>query len=142
MNPDFFISILFNAHVTSTFNNPICMNTYKLQNIDKTSQLIKRIREDERFNNQNIIEKIVEKAFGKFKQSNYGNLRGSVHIDPVLWCKIVLDFIHDNINKLDNVKEKNDLEINIPNGCCNKNDCPIKIYYEYVMDEINNTNFV
>ena len=74
MDPDFLISILFNAHVTSTFNNPICMNTFKLYNIDKISNLIKKIKEDANFNNQNIIEKIVKKAFNKFKKSNYGSV--------------------------------------------------------------------
>ena len=57
-----------------------------------------------------------------------------------MWCKIVIDFIDEKIKRLED-NNKINLEIDIPNGCCNKNDCPIKIYYEYVINEINDPEF-
>ena len=118
-NADYLIHILYQTHVNSTLNQPICYNEFNIENIN--------ILENK--NNIEILNNIMMKAFEKFKEDK--DRYGSVHINPSFWFRVCYESILKSINN-------NSKIISIPNGCCNNKKCPIKKYYEIIIDEIKN----
>ncbi len=70
---------------------------------------------------------VLKNAFDSFSKSDGGRLKGSVHLHPDVWFDIFITKIKEaltNPNKL----EKDAYNINIPNGCCSVETCPIRLF--------------
>lgn len=105
---DTMLNILYQAHVSTTLNNPITFHEINIQNI--------KIPETEQSFQENL-----QKAYQIFQEHKLP--RGSVDINPETWARIYMAHINDS-------KENNETTSQIPNGCCNNSECPIKLYYE------------
>lgn len=110
-NPDMMLNILYQTHISCTLNNPICYNKLDVSNSHDVEDL--------------DIEQITEKSFAKFEELKLP--RGSVHLNPKIWTQIFFNVLKSNKGKT---------EINIPNGCCTNNHCPVKQYYHIIAEMI------
>ncbi len=105
----FYVSILHNAHVQMTLSDPICMNEY-----------------DVPVESKSIVDypNLLPDAFEKFKKRPLPY--GTVHIDPAFWFSVFKQSY-----------EKHQKVLKVPNGCCNQNHCPVKLFYQDLLDTLN-----
>lgn len=137
LGDDFMIGLLFQAQAMTTINSPIIMNTVtgNLNNI-KDSVITRG------------TDSVFDTVFEEFK--NDAKLIGTVHYEPSFWRSIfgkaflgtkkINDYIR--MKQGDNLIVINDYEyvIEIPNGCCTKDDCPVKKFYEIYNSQLLQQN--
>ena len=115
------IKLLYQMHAQQTLStNPPF--TYCV--VIKTSNINMHLI-DELYKNNNTLNLFMDSCFEEFKQLKLSF--GSVHYDPNIWIKIVIQTIKFN---------KNENKITFPNGCCTKIDCPINLMYEIVLKKV------
>lgn len=123
IDPNYFLQLMFNMHVNCTLNDPIIYNEVKLN---------KKINKDKLlgvYNDGNINDKFCDECYQMYKSEHLKLFKGSVDINPFTWVKICLEY---SIKAMNN----NDEKIKIPNGCCNMDQCPIKLFYEIIVKNI------
>lgn len=106
------IALLLQVHKMCTMEQPI---TYNEVNVNGCCEIPSKNEE---------LGKLLKKAFVKFNERNLPY--GSVHADPVFWFEIFMG-VYDKKSNDENV-------IKIPNGCCNKQNCPIAIFYNDIAE--------
>lgn len=126
-NSDFLVGMLFQAHSAMTLNNPLIMNVVKgdLRNL-KDVVFIK----DTELIFENVMKEFSEKILSY----------GTVHYNPKFWKLIFEKYFYDNeqISNYIKIKSNNgDLNLDnyeytleLPNGCCTTDCCPLKTFYE------------
>jgi len=108
--PKMLLNLMFNTHVQVTrSNNPITYHKFLLNDINYTL-----------YYNKNSINKIANHIYSKYKLEPESKLKGSVDINPNIWVEFYLKNMIDNNG-------------NVPNGCCNTDNCGIKKFY-YLID--------
>ena len=68
------------------------------------------------------LNDFVKICFEKFLKRYPRIAKGSVHIDPVNWVIILINYLKKN-------------NLNLPNGCCTQAKCSINLYYEIILEE-------
>ena len=109
-----FIKLLANMHLSNTMNNE---NKW-VHKIDITGITLNML--EDRFSIYNI-------AWGNFVMLPL--LKGTAHIYPQAFFRIVMEYVKQGI-----IDTKTEIEI--PNGCCTKTDCPLNQWYDTIVQAI------
>jgi hypothetical protein len=112
-------ALLFMAHQYATENSPICY--YSINN--------ERIISDDVFvgfsDDNNILDQFAERCLDDLNKLNLP--QGTVHYGYKYWISVALNNIY---------AQRHLSTINIPNGCCNVESCPINKLYQIVYNQL------
>ena len=108
------IQLMLMVHKQMTINDPICYNKIDITNCKELPESNEELQE------------IFSRACSNFSELGLPN--GSVHEDPSFWMNMFLNVYED--------RQKDTTTIEIANGCCNNDKCPIKRFYEAIADTL------
>lgn len=127
MDGNAMVGILFQVHALTTINSPLIMN--------KVTGDLRNIKNDVI---DNGTDSVFIETIEEFKASSISF--GTVHHEPAFWRGIFGKAFYDTQKIKDYIKMKkgdetitfDDYEyvIEIPNGCCTNEQCPVKKFYE------------
>lgn len=123
---DFLLNMMLQVHIqhTNLANSPFPYKiNFDYENVDESKLLLMTKSTDE-------LNNFVKICFDEFVLTHPNILKGSIHINPLIWTKFALKSISQTY------KDKQS-EITFPNGCCSQNsNCPINMFYLVVMKNI------
>ena len=107
-NPNNILQILYEAHINIALTDPIKYHIFK-----------QKLNDYDKYMKDDIITEIVSNVYKKYKEEPESKFKSSVDVNPEIWVKIYLESMKNNNGE-------------VPNGCCNTNNCGIKKYYEVI----------
>jgi hypothetical protein len=116
--PDMLLNMLYQTHVHSTEHQPFCYHTFPKLNIDEN-----------KLQDAELLHKCINEAYVEYKTTEPGKLKGSVDVNPVKWMQFFLESVL--------LSNKNNADIQAPNGCCNTKNCGIKKFYEILYEHLS-----
>lgn len=116
---DQMLNLILQVHKSATLHHPICHNVVILP---------KSVLHDLSFESI-CLEDLTLQAYHHFEKKDFR--KGSVHVDPIFWTGVFLEALKTRKKELPS--EDSVIEIQIPNGCCNVDECPIKAFYEILV---------
>jgi hypothetical protein len=116
-NPDTMLEMLYQMHLQQTCSpKPPFWQEINIKDIKIP-------------NNTTKLNEIQTKAFESFLKLPEGNLKGSVHLHPDVWFNLFINIVGQLLTNCPKDKlEEQGYNVNIPNGCCVSEKCPICVY--------------
>jgi len=124
LDPDMILQLLYQTHVTATINSPICHHEFPKLNLDESKL------QDKNKDYQALLQKCLEDSYVEYKTTDQAKMRGSVDVNPGTWMHFFLNAVLTAKN--------NNTKIQVPNGCCNTDQCGIKKFYEIIYEHLKN----
>jgi hypothetical protein len=115
-NQDQILEYLLIIQLQASINQPACHHRFEIDDITLPET-------------KDQVKTILDSAFAEFKEA--APIKGPVHIGHNQWAIIFFEFVEKAV-------KTNQQFADVPNGCCNKENCPIKIYYEILYEHILN----
>jgi hypothetical protein len=135
MDSNMIIGLLFQAHALNTINSPLIMN--------KVSGNLQKIKDCVI---ENGTDYVFNDVFNEFKETVTSF--GTVHHEPNFWRGMFGKMFYDSPQIKNYIKMKKGDEtitfdnynytLEIPNGCCTNDKCPVKIFYEIYNSHVMN----
>jgi hypothetical protein len=112
------IQLLHNVHCQTTLNDPICHNEFTVR---KDAELPA---------DQEALDALLKTCYDTFKEKNTNGV-GTVDANPSFWFSVFFQTF------MKAKKESGDsLKISVPNGCCNTDQCPVKLFYSIIAEAL------